>query len=494
MIKQQRILIIALAVVFAVLAAAYFIVVRPLTSEEETKAGEEVVPDPGEDVSVDRLLVFPQIERKNMQSIEVHNEHGSYKFVYEPKFDDFVIEGYETLAYDPIKFSQLVVNTGYTLTLAKITNNATEDELEEYGFKGGETEPAYYILTTRDGESRKVIIGEKIISGGGYYAMYEGRDAIYILDSSLETSVLSPVEYMVTPTVTGGVSITTYYMVDKFTIKHYGEDFIVCRNRTEEELKEMETTAIAEAITVYPAEYTLSTYYDDALQTLAAYEGDSVAALGLTDEHLEEYGLADEPYVISYEYQGFKFRLIVSEPEDGYYYVATEMFDMIVKVPEADFEFLKWDLMHWINSLVFSRNITFVDNIKLESEALNETFRFRHYPNDAQNLAVIGDDCGEIRNVGNFRQFYKTLLLLNIVDYAPEDVEVTEDDCVLRFTVSTVGGSETEYAFYRYSTRRCLLTINGHGQFYVLYDTAQKIISDAEKAIAGIEINATDKN
>lgn len=491
MIKQQRILIIALLAVFAVLLAAYFIVVRPLTAEEET-TDAPVETEPDEGVAYDtELLMFPKIERSDMQSIEVHNEHGTYKFVYDSEFGDFELEGHENLAFDATLFSRLVVNTGFTLAIEKITNKATEQELLDYGFKG---DAPYYTLTTRGGKSYTVRIGEKIISGGGYYAMVDGREAIYILDASLEMTVLAAVEEMVSPILTAGVEVTSYFKIDNFTIKHYGEDFLQCRNRSEEELGEMETTALAESLAVYPAEYSLSTHYDDTLQMLCNYEGEAVAAIGLTDENLEKFGLTDKPYSIHYEFDGFKFDLVASEPVDGYYYVSTSIFDVIIKVPEADFSFLKYDLLYWVSPRAFSRNITFVSSIKIESDEVTETFNLSHHPNDDPNLVVIGDECGQITDIPNFRELYKDLLLVTIEDYAPEGVEPNEDNCVLKFTVTTKGGSVTEYAFYRYSTRRCLLTINGKGQFYVLMDMAQKIMSDTSKVIAGQKINATDKS
>ncbi len=494
MIKRQRILIIVLAAVFILAAAAYFIVIRPLTQNDDPE-DTGIAVDPGEGTSGQRMLMFPRAERDDIESIEVTNTKGSYKFVYNDEIEDFELVGHETLAVNALMFARLVVSTGSTYVLAKVTDSVTDDELLQYGFKGDGAEPARFTVTLHNGTTHNVNVGKKVISGGGYYAMYEGRNAVYVLDANIEATVLAGVEDLLLPILTGGIEAGNYFYVDHFTIKHYGEDFLSCRNLTSEELSEMETTAQAQAITVIPNGYSLSTNYDETLQMLVSCEGESVAAIGVTDEHLEEYGLKDEPYTISYDYNGFEFELTVSEPtEDGYYYVATKMFDLIVKVPAADFEFLSWGLLQWIEPYVFSRSISFVESIEIESDELTETFRFTHRPGDDPSLIVVGDECGQIRDIPNFREFYKTLLYTKIYDYAPEDVEVTEDDCVLKFTVRTLGGNVTEYAFYRYSTRRCLLKINGEGQFYLFFDTANKIISDAGKAISGEPIDSLDKN
>ena len=493
MIKKQRILIIVLCVFFLALLAVYMFVLRPMTLDNDEDTTPALDTDDGEVRSAgNTVLMFPRIERKDIQSIEVNNSYGSYSFSYHADLDDFLLDGYENLAFDATKFSRLVVSAGYTLVISKVTSNVTEQELTSYGLRE-EDEPATYTLTTRTGSSHTVKIGKKIIAGGGYYAMCDDRTGVYIIGADVEETLLAPVENMVSPMLTAGAGTATYIYIDNFTIYRHGEKFISFRAVPTEEI-DSESLDNALVLCQYPAEYERSINYDNTLQTLASYEGDSVVALGLTEENLEEYGLADEPYVIEYEFQGFKFRLVASEPVDGYYYVSTSMFNDIVKVPAADFEFLQWDLMYWVSTRFFQRTITFVNNIKVESADVNETFRLYHHPNDNPNLVVIGDVCGEIDDVANFRNFYKTLLLCDFKDYAPEGTEPDENELMLRYTVTTNAGKVTEYAFYRYSTRRCLLTINGSGQFYVLTDSVEKIISDAAKVRVGVPVNSEDKS
>lgn len=494
MIKQQRILIIVFVVAFAALLAAYFIVIRPLTTADETTAAP-LTPDQGEEVeNGDRLLMFPRTDRDNIQSIEVHNEYGTYTFSYNAAVGDFQILGYETLSYDQNKFAKLVVSAGYPLTIERISEKATDEQLVEYGFKGEDASPSHFTLTTRTGEKHTVLIGRKLLTGAAYYAMYDGRDTIYAVTSEIEDTLLAPVEGMIMPMLTAGVPLSSYYMIDNFSIKHYGEDYLICRNKTKEELSSTSSGAFAEAITVMPEGYVLSMYYDQTLESLATYQGESVAAVGLTDEHLEEFGLKDKPYEISYEYDGFKFELVASEPKDGYYYVATSMFGIIVKVPEEDFAFLKWDYLRWIDPLFISFNIQNIDTLSIESESVNEVFELRHRPNDTPNLTVVGKNSGEVRDIDNFRQFYLTLLYSRLEDYAPEDVKPDESMCILKLRIKLLGGAETEYGFYRYSGGRCLLTINGEGEFYVYDDNVQKIIGDADKVMKGLPVDATGRS
>ena len=104
-------------------------------------------------------------------------------------------------------------------------------------------------------------------------------------------------------------------------------------------------------------------------------------------------------------------------------------------------------------------------------------------------------------DVTNFRQFYRTLLSVKIEDYVPMTAEeiaaltADEANCLLSFTITNLKGQDTVYKFYPYSGsgRRALMTVNGHGEFYVLTDLVEKIASDANKVLAGLDVNSYAK-
>ena len=85
-----------------------------------------------------------------------------------------------------------------------------------------------------------------------------------------------------------------------------------------------------------------------------------------------------------------------------------------------------------------------------------------------------------------------------------------DNPCILKLTVhieDLKGNSRyLVYRIYRYSERRAYLTIesldspddeskpeNAYGKFYILSSYAEKIISDAQKVLDGVEVNATSK-
>lgn len=254
----------------------------------ETGATDDYIPvdtEGNENVGFnDRVLIFPHIEKKNILSLEVHNEHGVYTFqrVNEnmelDKNGDFIIKGSPLTAYNQELFAELYVGAGYTLTLMKIKNPIRRTEsgapcphtktvdgkvviadgcdcvFSEYGLvpetrernvvdkKTGETitdkdknpiketyeyEPAYYILTDIDGNKYKLLIGDMLVTGGGYYAQYVGidkdgnetkRSAVYVIDTSSGGSVKEPIETYVTPMLCYPLPMNRYYDVDNFVI------------------------------------------------------------------------------------------------------------------------------------------------------------------------------------------------------------------------------------------------------------------------------------
>ena len=223
----------------------------------------------------DRVLIFPHVEKKNILSLEVHNQHGTYTFqrVNENlELDakgDFVIKGSPLTAYNQELFAELYVGAGYTLTLMKIKDpiKRTADGslcthgdtgcdcvFSEYGLVAEERErevideetgkvvidedtkepvtekynyePAYYILTDTSGNSYKIIIGDMLVTGGGYYAQYVSldgktetkRDAVYVIDTSSGGALNEPIETYVTPMLCYPLPMNRYYDVDNFLI------------------------------------------------------------------------------------------------------------------------------------------------------------------------------------------------------------------------------------------------------------------------------------
>jgi hypothetical protein len=103
--------------------------------------------------------------------------------------------------------------------------------------------------------------------------------------------------------------------------------------------------------------------------------------------------------------------------------------------------------------------------------------------------------------VYNYRQFFKTLLSIAIQGYAPltdEEIKAlaVEENCILTFTINELSGKSTVYKFYPYSStgRRALMTVNGHGEFYVQTDLIEKIASDANKVLNDLDVDSYGKN
>lgn len=179
--KKKLTAAIAIAVLFCVLLAVYlFVVVPMMNAEDEPEETTAVSLVPGEVEGVrGRIQMFDQVTSDKVQSLYVHNSYGTYELVR--KDDSLVLKGHENLLLDAEKLAQAIVNAGYTLS----TYNAkvTEEDFAKYGLAPGESDN-YYVLTSTAGKRYTVYIGDRTLAGDGYYARYEGRDAMYVLDDS----------------------------------------------------------------------------------------------------------------------------------------------------------------------------------------------------------------------------------------------------------------------------------------------------------------------
>ncbi len=503
MITKQKRLLTIFGIVFAVLLIAYIAVIRPLTAPEE---GEEEIELPetleGEDVSqLGRFYMFPHVQRAGMQSIQVENEYGSYEF-YRDKNGDFQIRGFEGTAYNLEKFSELVTSTGHTLAKVKVMDNATDAELEEYGLHDPQ---AKWVVTTTTGETFTVHVGYDLLTGGGYYCMLEGRRSVYVLDEALRKTVLAPIENLCSPALIAGIQQEDYYVVDNFIMMH-GEEILCSIGITDPEDHQNPQSLQENYMIVPPGYFPNTDMYYKLLYDLATLTGDYVVKLGPTNADLERFGLLEPAHTVSFAYGGMDFMLMFSEQQaDGSYYAISKLFPQVVSVSGEVVDFLKYDLLDWVEPYPFQQWLTSVESTEVVGSGADVKFTL-HHGKDAEGnatLAVTTDTGEEIpaEEVYNYRQFFKTLLSVEIQGYAPlteEEIDalVTDENCILTFTIVQTNGKKTVYRFYPYSAtgRRALMTVNGFGEFYVQTDLVEKIASDANKVLNGLIVDSYGKD
>ena len=488
--KRRKKAIIIMAVIVAAAICAYFFVVLPLVNYVEEVTKETVKLLDGEVLGTnDRVMLFEKEERSNIQSIDVHNSTGEWGFYYDDKDESFYVTGYPEAPYDKEKISSLFVSCGYTLSMTRVTEDC--EDMSEFGLADSDN-PAYYTLTTRDGKTHTVYIGSKIPTGAGYYVRYKGRNAVYVLDSTIGDTVLQPLENMITPMLALPMNTNDYFTIKNFAVMK-GDEITVLITYLDEEEKAAEA-AMGSYKMLAPANYTVNdSNYSVALEQLTNFQGTSTLAYDPTEEELKEYGLLEPAFSVYYEYQGVQQTIVFSEMnENGNYYAYSLLFNLITEVDGHSMEWIDWDLIKWVDEPIFMMNINDVRTITVDSETATRVFDLEA---EAQKIVVTERYTGVKPEVKNFRQFYKTLLSVYMQDYVgmtEEEIAALDDskDLYMTLTIETRAGITHVYKVYPYSTRRAYYTVDGKGEFYILRDMATKIITDAEKVMTNEVIDS----
>ncbi len=483
--RQARILIIVFLVALISLSA-YLFVIKPLVEKTEEIPEELPVLLDGEVLGPqNRILIMEYLKKDDIASIDVHNEHGDFGFEYNEEDDAFYLKGNKSAAYSKEVFQNLLSAAGYTLAMERITDYT--ENFSEYGLSELDN-PAWYILTGRNGVSHKLYIGDALPSGAGYYVRYDGRDAVYVLDYTISETLLAPIEAIIAPTLAFPAGQNGYYMLDNFALKKDGEIVIALEYLDEEARKALGVSTMHAFI--YPEEYTPSdTSYLEVFAHFADYTGISTLVYQPDIEDIKKYGLEKPKYDLYFEVMGMPNNIIFSEKnENGNYYAYSPVFDIISEVEAAKADWLEWGLLNWIERPLLQVSIFNIDEISIESEKADYRFVLE---SDESGVKSVYEALSqrEITDIDNFKKFYQTILMTSLQDYA----ELTEDKIAsleaagayMTMTVKMKDGTSKVYRFYPYETRRAYYTTNGVGNFYVIRDRMVKIIDDAAKVVAG---------
>ena len=430
-----------------------------------------------------RVLMFPHLEKKDILQIDVHNSEGEFTFVRmneKGKVDassDFVIADSPISNYDQEKFSSLHVSAGYTITTRKIDplryengdiclyeygllpetrerevmdengNFVINDAGDGYVMETYEYEPAYYVITELSGKKHKVIIGDLMVNGGGYYVQYvnvddegneEKRDAVYVLSADIGDTMLVAIEEFVTPELTYPMSMNNYFDVQNFLVLSKNHDAKGDEDIYNDptvgfsyvDLTERENTIKSSQPYVFLKGFGLDGYtphsnnIDSCLQSIYDPAYVKVVKLSPTAEDFINYGFWFESgtnkhgdpvydmlpeHVISFNFDVFddngelletiNHRIYITAPtETGSRYAFTELtpledgeikddntydYNMIIEIEGHSLAFLEWDQYDWINSSYVQLNISFCEKITIETSDYSATFELDNSKSDS---------------------------------------------------------------------------------------------------------------
>ncbi len=487
MIKKQKLTIIIAASLIAVLALVYFIIIAPMLKDNEDKVVPELLEGEAYSQSYSKIMIFPQIEQADIKDLKIHNEHGDFGF-YKAANGEFYMTDYEGTAYSSTAFTALTSSVRLPMAIDRVTTDVSD--LKKYGLDMTQ-DPAYYILTDKNDTVHKVYIGDPIPTSGGYYAMYEGRDAVYVLDSTTKY-ILQSKESFVTPLLSLPTASDDYYKIERFVIGVDGETFIAIEYMDEAERAKTASTTFYKMLE--PGDYVpSSSNYDVVLKTFNAFEGTEVLAFGnvknaMTPEELKPYRLDKPKYEIYYRYSGVDNYILVSDKnEDGTYNAYSVMFNIVAKVSAETLQFLEWRFIDFIDKPMFQKNINDIETVEIIGADVHETFTITGKDTSLSVTPKSTLTPFTPNELVSFKKLYVKLLSLALEDYAES---TSTDEWVMTFKVKTRGGIEYEYSFYNYSTRRCYFTVNGEGEFWVLRDRVEKILSDTKLLMSGGEVTS----
>ncbi len=397
--KQLRMVII-FVLVAAIGLGVYFAAIYPSIKKED-----ELPPLlDGEQYYNKMILIVPYTERTDMKSIEVHNKYGDYALeavATDSGSITFYLRGNDHIRLDSSALASAVVGAGTVYSnkindMQRVNENATPEDLPQYGLTEEAKEYSWFRVTRNDGTSYKVIVGDPVPSGNAYYGMVEGRENVVY---SLSTSVAV---FKSKSTVLVDKTISNYLGSNVTSIN----DFYIFRNIAGErtlllELKSKNTEAADNATSsyemVYPAAYYLNDdrFGSSVLNNILYIQASEIMEYGediVKPEVYEKYGLdinmeriadaEDGNYVLLYysckvpdsetgKTKDIENLLYLSESftdsEDGekYYYVYSPDFDVIAKVAASTLNFVDWSIANFTSDRMYYNYIGTCDFFEL---------------------------------------------------------------------------------------------------------------------------------
>lgn len=439
--------------------------------------------------------LYGPVEREDIESIYVQNETS--KIILINDGTSFVVSGLEAMTAKTANVATLVANCRAPVAVKKISDIK---DLSVYGLATAEEALANVVVTDKKGNDYIMRIGKELPNEGGFYALVDGKDKIYVLMDSVKNTVLRPVEEFVTADYSLKLNSEEeiFKYVSNIDITFDDGEVLELDTMTEEEKKNHSlsyTWKIVGPDRLIHSErgYALPDYMSlsDILNDLCALSSDNIVAAEITDEALEEYGLKTPFRTYAYDHSGsgtkVRITIYASKPDvNGNFYVYSTKSDGEVTltcgiglIKESDVPFVNYEIVEYIDSYLYLEFIDYVDEMVFERDG--ETYRFVLAKNDKLEVTSATMNA-ESRDVQSVKKLYQSIIRCHVrgeqqVDKLP--------DPNLTLTILKSDGEKTVFCFRRISAVKVHVTVNGSGYYYVNYADFEELLTTMETVVAG---------
>ncbi len=472
-LKKQIIAVAVLVAVAIALGVVYLVLLQDNSDSPNTEEAKGLF---GETMKNGRPYIVDKIENEDMNFIKVHNTFGEYTLVHK-KSGAYKIDGVDGYELNQTALAQLRVNSLSLLALGYV-ENAELDNLSQYGID--KDNPAVWFEVTHHNESEKykIFVGDKTPDASGYYAMLEGRQALYVIDTGVESCILLPLESYIQPIIVDTVDTNEIFTLKDFSLKKNGEAFIEIKKSSGDLTYGNNSTHRL----TYPA-YNYATNlsnFDSLLSQLSNLSGTATLYFGddITDELLLELGFFDaegndtSDYSFVYTYPNFsEYIYVMKDTESENYIVYSLKENIIVSVAAELLQFLDWDMLLWVSSEIYMLDIEDIASLVFESKDRRAEFKI------TGTGEGLGASCNNVPvDTDSFKELYRSIMYILATSYTSNNNYGEEQ---LRLVVTTEKGEELDYRFYAHTATNSYYTLNGFGEFYV---SAEKILALREAA------------
>jgi len=404
------------AVVLVVLVAAYVIIDNLPDKKDDTKAADDsielfnVKKDDLTEIKIERdggLMWFRYVTRQ-VEEEQINLDGTVEKKVVDRKFWEAVEP--ENMRANSSSVDYIAWNAN-TLKAKKMIEENPSD-LSIYGLDS----PVKLTFILNDGTQNVLYVGNKIPTGGSYYARKEGDPAVYTIGSYEAEKFIQTKFDLIAKEL-----YDETYTYEDFTALSYERKGAKVFDSTSDDKGSwflsypIQTEANSSSI------YTILEKLCEL--TVMEYVDENVEDLG-------KYGLKNPSYVLTYTAKGNNYKLSLgNKNEKGYFYAIMNDENLVFTIPGSTFPFLDKPIEEIVSSFVHLQNINEVAEMRVQIDGRTDISKINVNQEDDEKstyefngILLTGEKDEEY--ITAFKKYYQGAigLIVDKVDLSVEPV------------------------------------------------------------------------